>query len=121
MEIVKRVSERRISELINVDAMQFCFIPDSGPQKLWVVKRTQKEYRNKEKIVSAFCGDIKKTFDRDQQKMIKWAMRKKNLQAQERAVKSHYHQAIRQKLKSTIRISKQLCKSFWKQIHSSFP
>ena len=50
MKIVKRVLERKIRELINIDSMKFGFMP--GGRKtdaLFAVRRMQKKYRDKKK------------------------------------------------------------------------
>ena len=56
-KIVERVLERRIRELVNIDAMQFGFMPGRGTtDALFVVRRMQEEYmEKKKKIVRVFC------------------------------------------------------------------
>ena len=50
MKIVERVLERRIRELVNIDSMQFGFMPGRGTtDALFVVQRMQEEYRDKKK------------------------------------------------------------------------
>ena len=50
MKIVERVLERRIRELVNIDSMQFGFMPERGrSDALFVVRRMQEEYRDKKK------------------------------------------------------------------------
>ena len=47
-KIVERVLERRIRELVNIDSMQFGFMPGRGiTDALFVTRRMQEEYRNK--------------------------------------------------------------------------
>ena len=49
MKIVERVLER-IRELVNIDSMQFGFMPGRGTtDTLFVVQRMQEEYRDKKK------------------------------------------------------------------------
>ena len=56
MKNVERVLERRIRELINIDSMQFGFMPGRGTKDaLFVVQRMQEEYRgNKKKLYMCF-------------------------------------------------------------------
>ena len=50
MKMVKRVLERRIRELVNINSMQFGFMPGRGTtDALFVVRRMQEEYRDKKK------------------------------------------------------------------------
>ena len=50
MKIIKRVLEKRIRALMVVDDMQFDFKPGRGTTDvLFVVRRMQKEYREKDK------------------------------------------------------------------------
>ena len=58
MKIVERVLERRIRKLVNIDSMQFGFMPGRGTTDvLFVVQRMLEEYRDKKKkVVHVFCG-----------------------------------------------------------------
>ena len=50
MKIINRVLEKRIRELVNIDSMQFGFMPGRGTtDTLFVVQRMQEEYRDKKK------------------------------------------------------------------------
>ena len=50
MKIVKRGKERRIRESVNIDSMQFGFMPGRRTtDALFVVRRMQEEYRDKKK------------------------------------------------------------------------
>ena len=95
MKIVKRMLERRIRELVNIDLMQFGFMPGRGAtDALFVVRRMQKDYRDKKKKLYMSFVDIEKTFDRVPRKVMEWAMRKKVLpEVIVRAVMSLYHGA----------------------------
>ena len=51
MKVVERVLERRIRELVNIDAMQFDLKPGRGTtDALFVVRRMQEEYKNKKNL-----------------------------------------------------------------------
>ena len=65
MKIIKRVLERRIRELVNIDSMQFGFMPGRGTtDALFVVQRMQEEYRDNKKKLYLCLVDIEKAFDR---------------------------------------------------------
>ena len=93
MKIVERVLERRIRALLNIDSMQFGFMPGRGTtDALFVVRRMQDESRDKEKKLYMCFVDIEKAFDRVPRKVMKRAMRKKGLpEVILRAVMSLYH------------------------------
>ena len=74
-KIVERVLERRIRELVNIDSMQFGFMPGRGTtDALFVVQRMQEEYRDKKEKLYICFVDIEKAFGRVTRKVIKWAM-----------------------------------------------
>ena len=93
MKIVERVLERRIQELVNIDSMQFGFMPVRGKtDALFVVRRMQEEYRDKKKKLYMCFVDVEKAFDRVPRKVMEWAMKKKGLpEVIVRMVISLYH------------------------------
>ena len=80
--------------------MQFGSMPGRGiTDALFVVQRRQEEYRKKKKKLNMCFVDIEKAFDRVCTKVMKWAMRKKDLTKEiVRAVISLNHRA-KQKFK----------------------
>ena len=49
IKIVKRVQERRIRILVNLNEMQFGFVPGKGTvDAIFIVRRMQEEYQKKE-------------------------------------------------------------------------
>ena len=83
MKIVERVLERRIRELVNIDSMQFGFMPRRGTtDALLVVRRMQEKYRDKKKKLYMCFMDIDKAFDKVPRKVMEWAMRRKVYQKQ---------------------------------------
>ena len=58
IKIVERMLGRRIRKLVNIDLMQFGFMPGRGTTDvLFVARKMQEEYRDKKnKIVHVFCG-----------------------------------------------------------------
>ena len=106
MKIVERGLERRIQELVNIDSMQFGFMPGRRTtDALFVVRRMQEKYRDKKKKLYCFVDierrkkkklccfvDIERAFDRVPRKLMEWAMRKKDLpEVIVRVVMSPYH------------------------------
>ena len=77
VKIVEKVLERRIRELVNIDSMQFGFMPGrETTDALFVVRRMQEEYRDKKKKLHMCFVDIEKAFNGVPKKMMEWAMRK---------------------------------------------
>ena len=109
MKIVERVLGRRICELVNIDSMQFGFMPGRGmTDALFVVQRMQDEYRSKKKKLYLCFVDIEEAFDRVPRKVIEWVMRKKGLpEVIVRAVMSLYHGA-----KTKVRVGSELSQEF---------
>ena len=80
MKIVERVLERRIRTLINVNKMQFGFVPAKGTvEAIFIVRRMQEEYQKKDKKTYMGCVDIVKAFHGVPRKVMESAMRKKGL------------------------------------------
>ena len=65
VKIVEKVLKRRIRELVNIDSMQFDFMPGRGTtDALFVVRRMRDKYRDKKKRLYMCFVAIKKAFDR---------------------------------------------------------
>ena len=80
MKIVERVLERRIRTLVNLNEMQFGFMPGKGTVgAIFIVRRMQEEYQKKDKKLYMCFVDIEKAFDGVPRKVMEWAMRKKGL------------------------------------------
>ena len=79
MKIVERVLERQIRTLVNLNKMQFGFMPGKGTvDAIFIVRRMQKEYQKDKKLYMCFV-DIEKAFDGVPKKVMNWTMRKKGL------------------------------------------
>ena len=75
MKIVERVLERRIRTLINLNKMQFGFMPGKGTvDAIFIVRRMQEEYQKK--LYVCFV-DMEKAFKRVPRKVMEWAGHKK--------------------------------------------
>ena len=79
VKIVERVLERRIRTLVNLNEMQFGFMPGIETVDAIFIVRMQEEYQKKnEKLCMCFV-DMEKAFNRVPRKVMEWAMRKKGL------------------------------------------
>ena len=94
MKIVERVLGRRKRTLINLNKMQFGFMPGKETlDAIFMVRRMQEDYQKDKKLYVCFV-DIEKAFDRVPRKVTEWAMRKKGLsEVMVRAVVSLYNDA----------------------------
>ena len=95
MKIVERVLDRRIQTLVNLNEMQFGFMPGKRTvDAIFIVRRMKEEYQKKDKKLYMCFVDMKKTFDRVPRKVMEWAMKKKSLsEVIVRAVMSLYDDA----------------------------
>ena len=95
LKIVERVLKKQIRTLVNLNEMQFGFMPGKGTvNATFMVRRMQEEYQKKDKKLYMCFVDIEKAFDRVPRKVMEWAMRKKSLsEVQVRAVMSLYNDA----------------------------
>ena len=65
MKIVERVLEKRIRALVEMDDMQFDFMPGrETTYALFIVRRMQEVYREKDKKLYMCFMDLESTFDR---------------------------------------------------------
>ena len=80
MKIIERVLERQIRILVNLNKMQFGFMPGKGTvDAIFIVRKMQEEYQKKDKKLYMCFVDMEKAFDRVPRKVMEWAMRKKGL------------------------------------------
>ena len=92
MKIVEKVLERRLRRMVKVDEMQFGFMPGRGTiDAVFILRRLQEEYLDKEKKLYMCFVDLEKAFDRVPRKVLEWAMRERGIpEAMVRAVMSLY-------------------------------
>ena len=65
MKIVEKVLERRMRRMVKVDEMQFGFMPGKGTiDAVFILRRLQEEYLDKEKKLYMCFVDLQKAFDR---------------------------------------------------------
>ena len=80
MKIVERVLEKRMRALVEVDDMQFGFMSGRGTtDALFIVRRMQEEYREKNKKLDMCFVNLEKAFATIPRKVMQWALRKKGL------------------------------------------
>ena len=79
-KIVKRVLEMRIRCLVNMNKMQYGFMPGRGTiHAMFILRRMQEEYQDNGKKLYMCFVDLEKAFDRGRRKVMEWAMRKKKV------------------------------------------
>ena len=85
----------RIRESVNIDSMQFGFMPGNGMTgALLAAQRMQSEYMDKKKKLYMYFVDIEKAFDRVPRKVMERVIGKKGLpEVIVRAMMSLYHGA----------------------------
>ena len=108
MKIVERVLVNRIRRIVEVDEMQFGFMPGKGTtDAVFILRRLQEEYRAKGKKLYMCFVDLEKAFDRVPRKVMEWAMRKRGIpEAMVRAVMSLYEGA-----KTIVRVGRSCLRS----------
>ena len=80
MQIVERVLEIRIRGLVTIDDMQFDFMIGKGTTNaLFIRRRMQEEFCEREKKLYMCFTDLENAFDRVLRKVMEWAVRKKGL------------------------------------------
>ena len=109
MKAVEKVLERRLWHMMKVDEMQFGFMPGKGTiDAVFILRRLQEEYLDKENKLYMCLTDLKKAFDRVPRKVLEWAMRKRAIaEVMVRAVMSLYEGA-----KTRVRVGLELSNEF---------
>ena len=80
MKIVERVLKKRIRCLVNMNKMQFGFMPVRGTiDAPFILRRMQEEHEDKGKKLYMCFVDLEKAFNRVSRKVMEWAMRKKKV------------------------------------------
>ena len=87
MKVVERVLERRLREVVQINEMQYGFMPGKGTvDALFIARILQERYGRKKKKLYMCFVDLEKAFDRVPRKVIEWSLRKKGVN--ERLVRS---------------------------------
>ena len=75
MKIVERVLENRIRGLVTIDDMQFGFMSGKGTtHALFILRRMQEKFREREQKLYMCFVDLEKAFDRVPRKVMEWAL-----------------------------------------------
>lgn len=77
MKVLERVLEKVIREQVDINAMQFGFMPGKGTSDaIFILRQMQEKYLNKNKKLYFAFVDLEKAFDRVPREVIWWSMRK---------------------------------------------
>ena len=109
MKVSERAIEQNIRELVDIDAMQFGFIPGKGSMDaIFIARQLQDRYLEKKKKLSFASVDLEKAFDLVPREVVKWVMRKLGVDEWSiRAVMTMYRNS-----KSVIRVNNTLWDKF---------
>ena len=77
LKVMERVVEQLIRRIVNIDQMQFGFMPGRGTtDAIFVLRQLQEKYLAKRKNLYFAFVDLEKAFDRVPRDVVWWAMRK---------------------------------------------
>ena len=76
MKLYERVLESRIRSKVNIDHMQFGFMPGKGTtDAIFIVRQVQEKFLAKKKDLYFAFVDLEKAFDRVPREVVRWALR----------------------------------------------
>ena len=76
LKLYERVLEVRIRQQVNIDAMQFGFMPGKGTtDAIFIARQVQENHLAKRKDLYLAFVDLEKAFDRVPREVVKWALR----------------------------------------------
>ena len=75
MKLLERVSDFYIQDRVNIDEMQFGFVPGSCTIDAFVVRQLQEKYIKANKLFYFVFVDLKKSFDHVPEEALWWALR----------------------------------------------
>ena len=77
LKVVERIIEVIIRDIVNIDEMQFGFMPGRGTtDAIFILRQIQEKYINKNRNLYFAFVDLEKAFDRVPRKVLWWALRK---------------------------------------------
>ena len=77
MKLFERVMETVIRDSVDIDSMQFGFMPGRGTiDAIFITRQIQEKYLAKKKDLYFAFVDLEKAFDRVPRKVVEWALRK---------------------------------------------
>jgi len=76
MKVVERVLEQRIRQQVDIDNMQFGFMPGKGTtDAIFIVRQVMEKFSAKSRNLYMAFVDLEKAFDRIPREVLRWAMR----------------------------------------------
>ena len=76
LKVIERIFEKIIRGIVDIDDMQFGFVPGRGTtDAIFIVRQLQEKYLAKNKNLYFAFVDLEKAFDRVPRKVLWWAMR----------------------------------------------
>ena len=76
MKLYERVLEVRIREQVNINDMQFGFMPGKGTtDAIFIARQVQEKHLAKKKDLYLAFVDLEKAFDRVPREVVRWALR----------------------------------------------
>ena len=77
MKVIERIVEKLIRDIVNIDEMQFGFMPAKGTtDAIFILRQLQEKFLAKKLPLYFAFVDLEKAFDRVPRSVIWWAMRK---------------------------------------------
>ena len=77
MKVMERILETIICTQVDIDSMQFGFMPGRGTtDAIFILRQIHEKYLVKQKDLFFAFVDLEKAFDRVPRKVLWWAMRK---------------------------------------------
>ena len=109
LKTLERVVEKLLREQVQIDEMQFGFMPGRGTiDAIFILRQLQEKYLAKKKTLYFAFVDLEKAFDRVPREIVWWALRK--LGVEEWMVK--VIQSLYTNARSQVRINGSFCKDF---------
>ena len=102
MKVVERIIERIIRGVVNIDEMQFGFMPGKGTTDgIFILRQMQEKFIGKGRTLYFTFVDLEKAFDRVPREILWWSMR--TVGVEEWAVRTI--QAMYRNVKSRVRVN----------------
>ena len=77
MKVIERIIDKLLRERVDIDEMQFGFVPGCGTtDAIFLLRQLQEKYLGKRKNLYLAFVDLEKAFDRVPRRVVWWAMRK---------------------------------------------
>ena len=95
MKVVERIIETIIRQMVDIDEMQFGFMPGKGTtDAIFILRQVQEKFLSKDKLLYFAFVDLEKAFDRVPREILWWSLRKVGVEEWVvRVVQAMYHDA----------------------------